>query len=252
MRVVRDIGSATQTVYNSRRAGPAHRRRDPSTLTHLGDRTMRSLWSAVLATGALCLAFAGPAQAQDEVQLYNGKDLKGWTYHLNDPKVKMEDVWSIHDGILVCKGRPAGYIRTEKDYTNYVLTVEWMWPAEKKPGNSGVLVRMVGQDKVWPKSIEAQLQSGNAGDFWNIDNFVMTVDPARTNGRNTRKLKGNEKALGEWNTYEITCNKGHVILKVNGEVLNEATNCEEVAGKICLQSEGAEIHFRRVSLKPLP
>jgi hypothetical protein len=188
-----------------------------------------------------------------EVRLFNGKDLTGWTCFLEHGG-KMQDVWSVDsDGVLICKGNPIGYIRTEKDYANYVLRLEWRFnPVTKQAGNSGVLLRMIGPDKVWPKSIEAQLESGNAGDFWNIDEFQMTVDPKRTNGRNTKKTSANEKPIGEWNEYEIVVDHGTVILKVNGKELNRATDCEEVPGKICLQSEGAEIHFRNIRLTPIP
>lgn len=209
---------------------------------------------ARLLVGALVVALLPStltAGDKEAVQLFNGKDLSGWTYHLRDSEAEMKDVWSVKDGILICKGRPIGYIRTKDEYKNFKLIVQWRWPKDKKPGNSGVLVRMMGKDKVWPKSIEAQLQSGNAGDFWNIDKFQMTTAPERTRGRNTKKTKGNEKPIGEWNQYEIICDGGTVTLKVNGEVLNEATDCAEVAGPICLQSEGAEIHFRTVKLIPL-
>ena len=195
---------------------------------------------------------AHPAQ---EINLYNGKDLKGWKAIVPDAAkagIKPEDVWSIKDGILICKGNPVGYIRTEESYKNFILRVEWRFnPVTKQAGNSGVLLRMVGDDKVWPKSIEAQLESGNAGDFWNIDNVVMTVDPARTKGRNTKKTHGAERPIGEWNEYEIIVHEGDIVLFVNGEELNHATNVEVVPGKICLQSEGAEIQFRSVRLTPL-
>lgn len=199
-----------------------------------------------------------PTPAKNEVQLFNGKDLTGLKAVLPD-NAKAEDVWSVKDGVLICKGQPIGYIRTEKDYTNYVLKLEWRFDPKKGPGNSGVLLRMVGQDKVWPKSVEAQLESGNAGDFWNIDEFKMTAAKERTNGRNTKmdpamvKASGGkvERPLGEWNEYEIVVDHGTVILKVNGVELNRATNVEEVPGKICFQSEGAEIHFRNIRLVPL-
>jgi hypothetical protein len=188
-----------------------------------------------------------------EVQLFNGKDLTGWTSCLPNAKDEFE-AWSVNDGVLVCKGQPIGYLRTEKKYTNFVLKLEWRFNPAKGAGNSGVLVRMVGDDKVWPKSVEAQLQSGSAGDFWNIDEFTMTVDKSRTNGRNTKKLATAspvERPLGEWNEYEIIVNQGDVILKVNGQELNRATDVEQVPGFICLQSEGAEIHFRNVRIVEL-
>ena len=191
-----------------------------------------------------------------EVSLYNGKDLTGWEPIVPDAEkagIKPADVWSVKDGILICKGNPLGYIRTKTDYTNYVLRVQWRFnPVTKQAGNSGVLLRMTGPDKVWPKSIEAQLQSGEAGDFWNIDNVKMTVAQDRTQGRNTRRTHTAERPIGEWNEYEIVVDHGTITLFVNGEELNRATNVEEVAGKIGLQSEGSEIHFRRILLTPLP
>jgi hypothetical protein len=205
----------------------------------------------------VCLA-AGFARAADEpevgkpVKLFNGKDMTGWTFFLKD-NGKMADVWSVKpDGVLYCKGNPIGYIRTEKDYTNFKLTLEWRHPGPK-PGNSGVLLRMTGEDKVWPKSIEAQLHHLDAGDIWNIDKVQMTVAPERTTDRRTKKLhETNEKPLGEWNKYEITLDGGNLELKVNDLVQNTATNVAEVPGKICLQSEGAEIEFRNIELTPLP
>ena len=65
------------------------------------------------------------------------------------------------------------------------------------------------------------------------------------------KIKGNEKEPGKWNRYEITLNGGDLTAIVNGEKVNEATGCDVVAGKIGLQSEGGEIHFRTVRLIPL-
>lgn len=183
-----------------------------------------------------------------ETPLFNGKDLDGWTAFLND-NGKMEDAWRVEDGVLLCKGNPIGYIRTKTDFKNYVLKLEWRFsPVTKKAGNSGVLLRMVGPDKVWPRSVEAQLQHENAGDFWNIDEFPMQTVKERLNGRNTKKTHVAEHPLGEWNEYEIVVDGSKVTLYVNGETLNHAWGVDEVAGKICLQSEGAEIHFRRIRL----
>jgi hypothetical protein len=186
-----------------------------------------------------------------EVRLFNGKDLAGWKAVLPDG-TRPEDTWSVQDGILICKGQPVGYIRTEQEYTNYILKLEWRFsPVTRQAGNSGVLLRMVGADKVWPRCVEAQLQSGNAGDFWNIDEFPMKAAPERTEGRNTKKLRAAERPVGEWNEYEIVVNGPRIALFVNGELLNEAWDVHETPGKIGLQSEGAEIHFRNVRLVPL-
>ena len=182
------------------------------------------------------------------VRLFNGQDLSGWTAFTQDG-TPMEEVWSVRDGVLHCKGTPAGYIMTEASYTSFALRVEWRWPGE--PGNSGVLVRKTGEDKIWPRSCEAQLMNGRAGDFWQIGEFPMTTDPERVNGRNTRAIAYHEKPVGEWNTYVILVDGDDVVLEVNGAILNEAVACEVVAGRICLQSEGAPIEFRNILLVEL-
>lgn len=185
-------------------------------------------------------------------KLFNGKDLDGWTFFLDDPKAKMEDTWSVEDGVLRCKGTPIGYLRTKEDFTSFVLTLEWRFDPALPPGNSGVLMRMTGADQVWPNSIEAQLHHRNAGDIWNIGLFAMQVDPSRTEGRRTRKAHPcNEKPIGEWNRYVITLDGGELTLEVNGEVQNTAHWAAEVAGKICLQSEGAAIEFRNIEITPI-
>lgn len=190
-----------------------------------------------------------------EVVLFNGTDTTGWDACVPDLAGKEPgplSVWKIEDGILQTLGSPGGYIHTKADYTNYVLKLEWRFsPITKKAGNSGVLLRMHGDHKVWPKSVEAQLQSGAAGDFWNIESFPMKTEASRLNGRNTKATGNAERAIGEWNEYEIHVVHGRVRLFVNGELLNEAWEVAEVPGKICLQSEGAEIHFRKIRLAPV-
>jgi hypothetical protein len=206
--------------------------------------------------------------------LFNGKDLTGWCFRAkvkkevttpgeilekHDGKTEAKDAgnYSAKDGVFTVTfpdepDKLTGQIYTVAEFPkNFILKLQWRFPADKDPGNSGVLVRQIGEDKVWPKSVEAQLHSGNAGDFWNIENFTMTTDPARTKGRNTKKTHFAERPLGEWNEYEIIVDKGLVALNVNGEEVNRATEVEEVAGHIALQSEGAEIHFKNIRLIPL-
>jgi hypothetical protein len=193
-------------------------------------------------------------------KLFNGKDFKGWSQFV-DPKktVKPDEVWSVENGEIHCKGQVNGYLLTDKEYSDYVLKVEWKWGAEgpkKGPRNSGVFVHVTGADKIWPKGIEAQLMEGNAGDFWLVDNFGLTVDPKRQDPKVARHyyrmIKDDvEKPIGEWNQYKITCQGGKVKLEINGKLVNEGSDAEVTKGKILLQSEGAEIFFRNVMLKAL-
>ena len=190
------------------------------------------------------------AEVPGRIQLFNGRSLRGWEFHSDQESA--DNPFSVQDGVLACAGQPIGYLQTEKEYDNFVLELEWRFEADPaKAGNSGVLVRKIGPDTVWPRCVEAQLQSGQAGEFWNIGEFAMKTDPQRTNGRNTKRLYTAERPLGEWNKYEIIVDGPHVVLFVNGVMTNRAWNVEEIAGRICLQSEGAPIYFRNIHLTPI-
>lgn len=214
-----------------------------------------------LAVGLVCsVPCLGVAEEGKAVQLFNGQDLAGWTYFLEDEDAQMEDVWSVQDGILVCKGQPMGYLATKQEFKNFKLVVEWRWAPGKEPGNSGVLLRITGKPMMLPKCVEAQLQSGSAGDIWAFQGYQVKSDSDRfrklSNDRigdfmGVSKESGNEKAPGEWNKYEITLDGDALVLVVNGKKVNECQDCDVVAGQIGLQSEGGEIHFKTVELTPL-
>jgi Domain of Unknown Function (DUF1080) len=199
------------------------------------------------------LLSAASIRAAEPQPLFNGKDLAGWTFDLLDPEVKPEAVWSVSDGLLVCKGRPPGVIRTVKDHADYELTVEWRWAPGGKPGNSGILIHASTPREMfaWPKSVEVQLAHENAGDFWMIGE-KLTVAGTEPQGRRWwKKGEGNEKPPGEWNTAVIRCQADQVTVHVNGTLVNEGTGLTTTKGAICLQSENGEIHFRKVLLTPL-
>ena len=114
----------------------------------------------------------------------------------------------------MCTGKPAGYLLTKKnDYENYVLTLEWRWP--EKGGNNGVLVHVTtpGALGVWPKCLEVQLGSGNAGDFWVIGTTLdmPNIENRREDRRHLNLTDDSEKPLGEWNEMEVTCRGDELI-----------------------------------------
>jgi hypothetical protein len=208
----------------------------------------------------LVLGPGGTAGVTDEgwIKLFNGKDFTGWTKFL-DPssKVSPEKIWKVEGDTIACEGSVYGYLITTKEYENYVLKVQWRWGEKvaRPPRNSGVFVHVTGPDKIWPKSVEAQLMADHAGDIWLVDNFKLKVDPARRDPKIARhyyRLKDHvENKVGDWNQYEITCKGDTIKLVINGQMVNEGTEAEITKGKILLQSEGAEIYFRNVELKLL-
>jgi 3-keto-disaccharide hydrolase len=94
------------------------------------------LHPTLLTCVALLLAAAFPARAEEPAQfqpIFNGKDLTGWV-NVNTA----EDTWRVRDGLLVCTGKPIGVMRSEKQYENFILHIEWRHM--KAGGNSGVFV----------------------------------------------------------------------------------------------------------------
>ena len=188
--------------------------------------------------------------------LFDGESLSGWTTFLKpredgsapDPS----DIWSVDGGILACNGSHPGYVRTEAEFADFVLRLEWRWDGrDQRGGNSGLLLRCQGEDKVWPKSLEVQLQTGSAGDFWVIDGFPAEVEPSRTEGRRTRATHYPESGVGEWSRLAVVAEGGDVSVWVNDELVNQASGVLAEPGTIALQSEGGELHFRDVFLTPL-
>jgi hypothetical protein len=222
-----------------------------------------ALMAALTACGAMAADEAQKDQAAAKgVALFNGKNLEGWTHHLVDADVKMEDVWRVEDGVLICKGAPLGYLETKDSFQDFRLVVEWRWPADKEPGNSGVLLRIGGKPiGFMPKCVEAQLKHGSAGDIWGFRGFRLTgaedrlrkVDAHKELGDfvGVGKIKDAEKKPGEWNKYVITLVGDTMTVSVNGEKVNEAAGLDVDGGPIGLQSEGGEIHFRTVRLRPM-
>ena len=221
---------------------------------------MRSVVAFGLCHLLVSIVSAETPEAMVNLLVRQGADdeIDGWKSYHPEPAAKTGQVWQLQSGgVLVCKGQPLGYLATEKDYTNFVLKLQWRWPPGGKAGNGGVLLRMTGPHRIWPKSLEAQLNAGQAGDFWGLAGYPLSGPAERmkvlehskfgklTNLQKTAEL---EKPIGEWNDYEIAVDGGRVTLKVNGQVVNQTTDCEVVPGKILLTAEGDEYHFRKVQL----
>jgi hypothetical protein len=188
------------------------------------------------------------------VPLFNGKDFTGWEFILATDTVKAEGVWSVKEGVVHCTGIPNGYMRTAKDYKDYILTLDWRWV--ECESNSGVLLHAQAPDQVWPHCIECQLMSGNAGDFVLIGAKSITVKDSLYNNTGrflviSKMQESNEKPVGDWNSYKIICKGNEITCYVNGILQNQGTDASLSSGKICLQSEGAPIEFRNIQLETL-
>ncbi len=202
---------------------------------------------------------AQAAAVRIEAQGADG-EFPGWKSYHEHPGTRTSDVWKLQpDGVLVCKGTPRGYLYTEQEYQDFTLSFEWRYPPTATNSNGGVLVRMTGEHGIWPRSLEFQLNQNQAGDFWAIRGYEFTGPTEQlrvmTNAslgvlRHRKHQAGAEKTAGEWNRFEGIAEGGTVLQKVNGMVVNQATGCEVVPGRVLLTAEGQEIQFRNLRLVP--
>jgi hypothetical protein len=191
--------------------------------------------------------------------LFNGRDLKEWSLYLQhtakgiDPRADPKGVFEVKGSLIHISGEEFGGIMTREVFENYRLVVEFRWGKKKWPPreyaarDSGILVHCVGPEKVWPRSIECQIQEHDCGDFWMVDGTSLKIDGNVEKQYKKKKLDA-ERPTGEWNTVEVICNGGKITNIVNGVVVNEGTDASVTKGRIFLQSEGAEVYYRKVEL----
>ena len=215
-------------------------------------------WMMFVVAVGLYVWLPGNVSAEDLLRDENGAySLDRWRCYHKEPIEKMGDVWQINDGILTCKGTPLGYLYTKEKYTDFVLKLQWRWVPDTDPGKGGVLFRMTGEDKIWPTSLEAQINAGNEGDFVGLVGYELSGPSERFSSLNhdvfgkltfVKKAKASAKPPGQWNDYEIIAKGGTLTLRLNGQQVNQATDCDITAGPILLTSEGNPIQFRNIEL----
>jgi hypothetical protein len=208
------------------------------------------LWTFAMALTVLC-CISGRLDSgvpNPPVSLFKARLFPaGWTSFSAENGTKLADVWKAvkgedgKDDVLICRGKPFGYLRTKKLYDNFEFRLEWKYPKDAN-GNSGVLIYTAKEDKIWPSAIQVQLHGPTAGS-------IFPSDTAKTD--NKLMVRDLSKPVGQWNTCVITAKAGRVSVVINGKKVGEVTGCKPSVGSIAIQSEGSEVHFRRIMLKPL-
>ncbi|MFM8362506.1 MAG: DUF1080 domain-containing protein [Haliscomenobacter sp.] len=229
---------------------------------------MKHIFSIILFLIEISLpARAQIGNARKAVSLLPGSDLAGW--HLDvpdgDTNPSAPAPFVVRDGMLISLGKPGGHLITDASYSNYRVVVEYRFP--KGPGNCGVLVHASKPRalyKMFPQSLEVQMEHGNAGEFWCILEDIAVPDMERRRGpkeqwgttegkaRRIQNLTDNsEKALGEWNTLVVECLNREIKVWVNGDLVNYGNQCTAERGQIALQSEGSEVEIRKLTMQPI-
>ena len=224
----------------------------------------------------LLLFFAGATFAQkplfrfgkelDYHKFLSGKKEKGETVQWIQVNTE-EDTWKVDGKELVCSGHPIGVVRSAEKYENFLLHIEWKHM--EAGGNSGTFVwssAVPGNGRL-PDGVEVQMleldwvnqnvKNGVVppiayvhGELFGVGG-VQTV-PDNPRGTRSKSVENRCKGKGEWNTYDVVCVDGTIKLSVNSKFVNGISKSSQKEGYICLESEGAEIHFRNIRITRLP
>ncbi len=188
--------------------------------------------------------------------LFNGRNLDGWA-QVNCAS----NTFTVRDGIIVSTGVPTGILRTDRQYENFELELDYR---HMKPGgNAGLFVwsdPLTAPGVPFARAIEVQILDGHEttnytshGDVFAIHGASFKPDRPHPSGW-MRCLPSERRAkpAGEWNHYHVLCSNGVVQLAVNGKVVSGGSEARHRKGYVCLESEGSECHFRNLRIRELP
>ena len=226
----------------------------------------------------IVLFFLTVSVIQAQEKLFSFGEVGSWQNIVDDENAQydsiawiqvntLSDTWKENETELICYGQPIGVIRSEKKYRNFMLHIEWkhMEPG----GNSGTFVwsdAEPGTNRL-PNGVEVQMleldwvklnkRDGKEppiayvhGELFGVGG--VTVVPDNPRGERSKSLENRCKGKGEWNVYDVVCVDGTIKLSVNGKFVNGISKASNKEGYICLESEGAEIHFRNLKIVELP
>ncbi len=246
-----------------------------------------------LLTGMFAHGQPPVATSDGWLPLFNGQDFTNfYTFQNNEAlNANPQGVFKVENGVIhlldianTTATQEFGYFATNNDYRNYRLRFEYMWgtkkypPRENRLRDSGVLYHKFpapGQtyDRIWPESIECQVQEGDTGDFFLLgsgnnkptmnttlvaagNNKFKAGGVPRLNSSGSVQAASVEDTLTGWNSVEVFVTENEGVHVVNGTVNNAGTNyrtlgADLVQGQIAFQVEGAEVFYRNIEIKPL-
>lgn len=199
------------------------------------------------------------------VPLFNGHNLSGWVNVNCAP-----ETWSVRNGVICCTGQPNGALRTERQFENFILEVQWRHLA--CAGNSGIFIwgtPVAAPGVPFLRGIEAQIldhgfadnyekQNGKTSRWFTVHGDVFPIHGAtmipfgRHEGERSFPSENRSNRSPEWNQYRIICTNGVVRLHVNGKEVSGGENCNYRKGYLGLESEGSPVEFRNLKIKELP
>ena len=205
-------------------------------------------------------ARADKPPAGESRPLFNGKDLTGWVNVNCAP-----GTFVVKGNEIVTTGTPTGFLRTDRQYENFELDFEWMHVEKTKMANSGLFVwgdPLPAVGTPYTRGIEVQVLlnykpadgwATSHGDVFSIHGAKCVPDRPHPKGfERCLPSEDRVKGGGEWNHYKVVADDGTIKLHVNGKEVSGVGKCDPRKGYLALESEGAECHFRNLTIKELP
>jgi hypothetical protein len=197
--------------------------------------------------------------------LFDGQSLSGWVNVNCAP-----GTFFVKDGEIITTGKPTGYLRTARQYENFIAEFDWMHvpSAPGAVGNSGFFVwadpvPAVGSGytrgievqvlvNLTYKNKKGQVTATSQGDLFSIWGACVPDRPHPDGWARCLPSENHCKGANEWNHYRVEANDGVLKLAVNGHFVSGLSKCKPRKGYLALESEGSECHFKNLKIKELP
>jgi uncharacterized protein (TIGR03067 family) len=175
--------------------------------------------------------------------LFNRRDLTGWV-SVTDPKENNTSPWDVADGVLIAKGRPQGYLRTDRPFKDYLMKLEYRHAPpviNQATVCGGVMWEVDGKDKLWGSNFRLEL-----------------MQDGRVNIRSSEKTQPitlnilGQPATDGWNDIIMACTQRGLEILINGKQVFFRADYRPRSGYVALMSLGAGMHFRNIAIKDLP
>ena len=177
------------------------------------------------------------AASAEETVLFNGKDLDGWSYHLQDDKkpVELSDAWVVQKGLLVSTEASKSYLMHKTQFEDYVLTLEWRAKRVKNGVTVGaagsVYIHAIDEEGAFsaPKSVEISLNNDIGAVYFR--DVKSTTESKKWAFRPPKLPKDVEKDLGVWNRLKLISRGKRLTVIVNGVVVNQIDGLNRTKGR---------------------
>lgn len=159
--------------------------------------------------------------------------------------------WEGTDEGVKCAGKPNGYLYSKQPYQNFTMRLDYRFPRpeslkddSKFKGNTGFLVYVTGEHKVWPVCLEVQgkfVQMGAIKENGGAQPVTATDDDAAR-----QKAR---RPVGQWNSLEVVSMNGALTVSLNGAQVSKCDPDFLSEGLIGIQAEGHPFEVRRLRIR---